>query len=100
MNRPGTAPDGTSDETLWRAYNGDDAAQSWEAFIRIYTRYRDQMRSTMEAAGLSEGEAENRVGAAFSRALEDDSAADIPLRKRLEESARRVAADTNWRETR
>ena len=98
MNRPGTAPDGTSDEELWRAYTSDDAAQSGEAFIRIYTRYRDHMRSTMEAAGLSEGEAENRVGAAILRALED-SAADIPLRTRVEESARRVAADPHWRAT-
>ena len=100
MSRPGTAPDGTSDEELWHAYNGDDAAGSGEAFIRIYTRYRDHMRSTMEAAGLSEGEAENRVGAAFIRALEEHGGADIPLRTRLEESARRVAADPNWRRTR
>lgn len=97
MTRSEDGPDALTDEALWRAYVGDDPRASGEAFICIYTRYRDTMRSVMEAAGLSGGEAENRVGSVFIRALDASDARPIPLRARLEEAARAVAADPDWR---
>jgi hypothetical protein len=92
-----TGPDQPpSDEELWSAYVGGDPRASGEAFIGIYRRYRDTMRSTMEAAGLSGREAERRVGAVFMRALDANDGRVLPLRVRLEEAARAVAADPDW----
>ncbi len=90
-------PDALTDEALWCAYLGNDPQASGEAFIGIYTRYRDTMRTMMEAAGLSESEAENRVGSVFIRALDVNDARPIPLRTRLEEAAGAVAADPDWK---
>jgi hypothetical protein len=92
-----TGPDRPpSDEDLWSAYVGDDPRASGEAFIVIYTRYREAMRSTMEAAGLSGREAENRVGSVFVRALDASDGRSLPLRVRLEYAARAVAAEPDW----
>lgn len=98
-----TEPDALSDAELWRAYVDDDAKgagdakAAGEAFILIYARYRDRMRSTMEAAGLSANEAEHRVGSVFMRALDTQDTRDMPLASRLEEAARAIAADPDWR---
>jgi hypothetical protein len=88
-----TDPDALTDEELWCAFMGDDPRMAGEAFIVIYTRYRDTMRSTMEAAGLSSREAENRVGSVFMRALDANDGNPLPLRVRLKEAAQAVAAD-------
>jgi hypothetical protein len=97
LTRTDTEPDALTDEALWRAYVGDDPRAAGEAFIGIYIRYRDLMRSLMEAAGLSGSEAENRVGSVFLRALAASDARPIPLRARLENAARAVAADPDWK---
>lgn len=97
MTRSDAAPDALTDDALWSACVGDDPRASGEAFIGIYTRYRDTMRSAMEEAGLSGSEAENRVGSVFIRALDAGDARPIPLRTRLEEAARAVAADPDWK---
>lgn len=91
--------DTPSDAELWRTYGGDDATAAGEAFILIYARYRDRMRSTLESAGLSAGEAEYRVGSVFLRALDVRDTRPLPLRRRLEEAASAVAADPAWRPT-
>jgi hypothetical protein len=91
-----TDPGALTDEELWCAYMGDDPREAGEAFIRIYMRYRDTMRSTMEVAGLSDREAENRVGSVFTRGLDVNDRSRLPLRARLEDAARLVANDPDW----
>lgn len=53
-----------------RRYN-DETDDDGEPVRAIYMRYRDIVRSELEAAGLSPVDAETRVGAVFIQALND-----------------------------
>ncbi len=96
MVRGQTGEPTPSDAELWQAYTGENPTASGEAFILLYTRYRERVRSWLEAAGLSASEAENCIGSAFLRALDEHDARDLPLRARLEEATHAVATDKSW----
>jgi hypothetical protein len=84
-----TAPYEPSDEELCRAYTANGTAEAAEAFILIYRRYRRRVQDALEAAGLSAGDAEARVGEVFRLALEQPG--DLALGARIERCARSVA---------
>jgi hypothetical protein len=77
---------------------GDPVDDDGEAFLAVYTRWRDAVRKELESAGLSPREAENRLGTVFIRALDPDQQipATIPLQERLMRFANEVAADPEW----
>lgn len=84
--------DQPTDEELVRLYlSGTEGAG--EAFFAIYGRYRATVRGELEAAGLSAREAENHVGAVFTRALDPSRhiGAEIDLRALLINHARDIA---------
>jgi hypothetical protein len=93
-----TSLDGLSDDELLRRCVGDPADDDGEAFLAVYTRWRDPVRNELESAGLSAREAENRLGTVFIRALDPDQKipATMALQERLMRFAREVAADTEW----
>lgn len=95
---PPASLDDLSDGELLRRCVGDPADDNGEAFLAVYTRWRDPVRNELESAGLSPREAENRLGTVFIRALDPDQQvpATMPLQERLMRSAREVAADTEW----
>lgn len=87
-----TAPYEASDEELCRAYTGNGTAEAAEAFILIYRRYRLRVRDGLEAAGLSAGDAEARVGEVFRLVLDEEHSGNLALRERFERCACWVAA--------
>ena len=90
--------DDVSDDELLRRCVGSPVDDDGEAFLAVYTRWRDRVRNELESAGLSPREAENRLGTVFIRALDPDQQipATTPLQERLMRFAREVAADTEW----
>lgn len=87
-----------SDEELLRRYHETDNDDGGEAFITIYTRYRDLVRAELEGAGLEPRAAEERMGSVFIRAMDPHGApgGNQAFRERLLETARTVARDPNW----
>jgi hypothetical protein len=63
--------DEPSDAELLRRYNHESTDDDGEPFMAIYMRYRDVVRSELEAAGLSPVDAETRAGAVFIQTLND-----------------------------
>jgi hypothetical protein len=90
--------DDVSDDELLRRCVGDPVDDDGEAFLAIYTRWRDPVRNELESVGLSPREAEDRLGTVFIRALDPDQQipATMPLQERLMRFAREVAADAEW----
>jgi len=85
--------DQLSDDELHRRYL-DAPDTEGEAFFVIYARYYVSVLHEMEDAGLSPQEAENRIGAVFTRALSQSHAAGgNTLRGLLLAYAREVASD-------
>jgi len=87
-----------SDEELLRRYRETDNDDGGEAFITIYTRYRDLVRAELEGAGLEPRVAEERMGSVFIRAVDADDVSDgnQSFRERLLGIARTVARDPTW----
>jgi hypothetical protein len=87
--------DTRADAELLRAYLVPD--NDGLAFNSIYCRYRDEVRACLEDEGLKSGEAEQRIGAVFIRALDrtPESGPDS-LREMLLGIAREVAHDPDW----
>jgi hypothetical protein len=89
--------DEQSDAELLRRYQDESADDDGEPFMAIYMRYRDTVRTELEAGGLSPADAENRVGAVFIRALNDSPQRDeVPLRERLFALAREIGGADDW----
>jgi hypothetical protein len=87
--------DSRTDAELLGAYA--EAANDGLAFNTIYFRYRDQVRSWLEAEGLTTQDAEQRIGTVFFRALEGAAVNTSPvLRGLLLRVAHEVAYDPNW----
>lgn len=88
--------DEQSDEELLRLYRDEAVDNDGEHFMAIYMRYRERVRSELEAAGLSPADAESRVGSVFIQALNDPKPDEITLCERLLALARAVGADPHW----
>ena len=95
MSMTSETSDARSDDDLLRAYRDTEQDDDGRALLTIFTRYRGEALQTLMEEGLSQHEAEERLGAVFLRGLNREDS-DLPLRDLLVSEARVVAHDPAW----
>jgi hypothetical protein len=96
MDEIAQALDSRSDDELLRAYRDPEMDDDGCALTSIFHRHRDAVLQLLLDEGLANGEAEERIGMVFLRALNREHA-DEPLHDLLRMEAAEVVRDPDWR---